>query len=77
VKSGVQMARLLEERNQKATPRVVRIVGITIAGMIASELNRICRSAKAMGSFGSRTPSKQPPSAAALIKQKLVRCIAY
>ena len=76
MKSGVQMARLLEERNQKATPRVVRIVGITIA-VIASELNRIYRSAKAMGSFGSRTPSKQPPSVAALIKQKLVRCIAY
>jgi hypothetical protein len=44
--------------------------GITIAGMIPSELNRICRSAKAMGPFGSRTPSEQPPSVAALIKTK-------
>src|SRR5438270_10773130 len=62
------MARALEERNQKATPRVARIVGITIASMIPSELNRICRSAEAMGPFGSSTPSEQPPSATAPIK---------
>ena len=42
---------LLDERNQKATPRVARIVGITIASMMPSELNRICRSAAAIGPF--------------------------
>ena len=51
----------LEARNQKATPSVARIVGITIASMMPSELNRICRSATAIGPFGSRTPSVQPP----------------
>src|ERR1700734_1330632 len=34
--------------------------------MIPSELNRISRSADAMGPFGSRTPSWNPPSIAAL-----------
>src|SRR5882672_6075345 len=38
---------------------------MTIASMMPSELNRICRSATAMGPFGSSTPSEQPPSAAA------------
>ena len=47
----------LDERNQKATPSVARIVGITIASMMPSELNRICRSAAAIGPFGSSTPS--------------------
>src|SRR5689334_11503966 len=41
---------------------------MTIASMIASELKRICRSAAAMGPFGSRTPSEQPATAAAAIK---------
>src|SRR5712671_6337897 len=36
--------------------------------MIPSELNRMSRSAAATGPFGSRTPSEQPPSIAALIK---------
>src|SRR6266853_1313172 len=45
---------------------VARIVGITIASMMPSELNSISRSAEAMGPFGSRTPSVQPPSVAAL-----------
>src|ERR1700730_8542623 len=67
-KSGRYTARVLDERNQKATPRVARIVGITIASMMPSELNRICRSPEAMGPFGSSTPSEQPPSAAAPIK---------
>ena len=44
---------------------MARIVGITIASMMPSELNRICRSAEAMGPFGSSTPSEQPPSVAA------------
>src|ERR1700730_1075211 len=67
-KSGRYTARVLDERNQKATPRVARIVGITIASMMPSELNRICRSPEAMGPFGSSTPSEQPPSAATPIK---------
>src|SRR5712671_7037584 len=44
-------------------PSVARIVGITIASMMPSELNRICRSASAIGPLGSSTPSEQPPSA--------------
>src|SRR5262245_24113205 len=36
--------------------------------MIPSELNMICRWAAAMGPFGSRTPSEQPPSVAMLIR---------
>src|SRR5262249_48459568 len=36
--------------------------GITIASMMPVALIRICRSAKAMGPFGSSTPSVQPPS---------------
>src|SRR5882672_9533851 len=34
---------------------------MTIASMMPSELNRICSSAEAIGPFGSRTPSLQPP----------------
>src|ERR1700752_42908 len=44
------------------------IVGMTIASMIPRELSRICHSAAAMGPFGSRTPSEQPPSVAAPIR---------
>src|SRR5262249_37389473 len=40
------------------------MVGMTIARMIPVELNRISRSAAAMGPFGLRTPSEQPPSVA-------------
>src|SRR5260221_9492769 len=54
-------------------PSVARIVGMTIASMMASELNRISRSAAAIGPFGSRTPSEQPPSAAAPIKRAVNR----
>src|SRR4029077_17972785 len=36
--------------------------------MMPVALNRICRSEKAMGPFGSSTPSVQPPSAAAPIR---------
>src|SRR5471030_1997651 len=57
------MARRLDERNQYATPSIARIVGITIASMMPSELNRICRSASATGPLGSSTPSEQPPRA--------------
>src|SRR5216684_3219248 len=60
VNSGWYRARQFDERNQKATPSVARIVGITIASMMPSELNRISRSAAAMGAFGSRTPAEQP-----------------
>src|ERR1700675_3317813 len=67
-KSGKYAAREFDARNQKATAKVARIVGMTIASMIPSELNRICRSAMAMVPFGSRTPSLQPPSAAAQTK---------
>src|ERR1043166_5481073 len=38
--------------------------GITIANMMPVALNRICRSARAIGPLGSSTPS-QPPSVAA------------
>src|SRR5215468_7055583 len=44
--------------------------GITIASMIPVALIRICRSAKAMGPFGSSTPSVQPPSTEAPIRTK-------
>src|SRR5262245_16733736 len=36
--------------------------------MMPSELNMICRWAAAIGPFGSRTPSEQPPSVAMLIR---------
>src|ERR1700722_6541899 len=64
-KFGRYRARSFDSRNQKATPSVARITGITIASMMPSELSRICRSAAAMGPFGSSTPSVQPPSSAA------------
>src|SRR6266480_6742338 len=67
-KSGKYAAREFDARNQKATASVARIVGITIASMMPSELNRICRSARAIGPFGSSTPSVQPPSVAAPIR---------
>src|SRR5215475_13287229 len=44
--------------------------GITIASMMPVALIRICRSAKAMGPFGSSTPSVQPPSNEAPIRTK-------
>src|ERR1700752_5159432 len=67
-KSGKYAARKFDERNQEATASVARIVGITIASMMPSELSRISRSAAAMGPLGSRTPSEQPPSVAAPIR---------
>src|SRR5882724_6178483 len=63
-KFGRYRARSFDARNQNATPSVARITGITIASMMPSALNRICRSAKATGPFGSNTPSPQPPSVA-------------
>src|ERR1700733_2620222 len=60
-KSGRYRARAFDARNQKATPSVARITGITIASIMPSELSRICRSAAAIGPFGSSTPSLQPP----------------
>src|SRR5262249_40987667 len=44
------------------TPSVATTTGITIASMMPVALNSICRSARAMGPFGSSTPSVQPPS---------------
>src|SRR3984885_8743957 len=67
-KFGRYRARSFDSRNQNATPRVARITGITIASMMPSELSRICRSAAAIGPFGSSTPSVQPPSIAAPIR---------
>src|SRR3954454_13724917 len=67
-KFGRYRARSFDARNQKATPSVARITGITIASMMPSALNRICRSARAIGPFGSSTPSLQPPSVAAPIR---------
>src|ERR1700733_1030220 len=63
--SGKCGARALDERNQKATPSVATMVGMTMASMIPSESKRIVRSADAIGPFGSRTPSEQPQRAAA------------
>src|ERR1700687_3393242 len=68
LKFGRYRARSFDARNQKATPSVAKITGITIASMIPSALSRICRSAAAIGPFGSSTPSVQPPSVAAPIK---------
>src|SRR5882724_1378257 len=63
-KFGRYRARSFDARNQKATPSVARITGTTIASMMPSELSKICRSAAAIGPFGSSTPSVQPPSVA-------------
>src|SRR5258708_7475761 len=63
-KFGRYRARSFDARNQKATPSVSRITGITIASMIARELSRICWSAAANGHYGSSTPSVQAPTAA-------------
>src|ERR1700731_498412 len=68
LKFGRYRARSFDARNQKATPSVARITGITIASMMPSALSRICRSARATGPFGSNTPSEQPPSVATPIK---------
>src|SRR5450432_3010179 len=67
-KFGRYRARSFDARNQKATPSVARITGITIASMMPSALNRICLSARATGPFGSNTPSVQPPSVAIPIR---------
>src|ERR1700722_6786875 len=67
-KFGRYRARSFDARNQKATPSVATITGITIANMMPSALSRICRSATAIGPFGSSTPSLQPPSIAAPIR---------
>src|SRR5437868_10964819 len=67
-KFGRYRARSFDARNQKATPSVARITGTTIASMMPSELSKICRSAAAIGPFGSSTPSEQPPSVAAPIR---------
>src|SRR6202051_2028493 len=67
-KFGRYRARSFDVRNQKATPIVARITGHTIASMMPSALSRICRAARAIGPFGSSTPSVQPPSVAALIR---------
>src|SRR5882724_3286415 len=68
LKFGRYRARSFDARNQKATPSIAMITGITIASMMPSALNRICRSARAIGPFGSSTPSVQPPSVAAPIR---------
>src|SRR6202051_1259795 len=67
-KFGRYRARSFDARNQKATPSVARITGITIASMMPSALSRICRSERATGPFGSNTPSVQPPSVATPIR---------
>src|SRR6202035_5301917 len=67
-KFGRYRARSFDARNQKATPSVARITGTTIASMMPSALSRICRSATAIGPFGSSTPSLQPPSIEAPIR---------
>src|SRR6267154_5606654 len=67
-KFGRYRARSFDARNQNATPSVAKITGVTIASMIPSALSRICRSATAIGPFGSSTPSVQPPSVATPIR---------
>src|SRR5882672_9979735 len=67
-KLGRYRARSFDARNQNATPSVATITGITIASMMPSELSRICRSAAAIGPFGSSTHSVQPPSVATPIR---------
>src|SRR5437588_2097909 len=49
------MARLLEARNHQAKPIVARIVGTTIASMIASASNRMMRSDPPTGPTGAST----------------------
>src|ERR1700694_2141566 len=67
-KFGRYRARSFDARNQKATPSVAKITGTTIASIMPSALSMICRSAAAIGPFGSRMPSEQPPSIAAPIR---------
>src|SRR5262245_6609121 len=61
-KSGIWRACLFDERNHQAAPSVARIVGITMASMIPVALSIMRRCAAATGPFGSSTPSEQPPS---------------
>src|SRR4051794_10925130 len=49
------------------------IVGTTITSMIPRALSRSCRSAAAMGPFGSRTPSLQPATVATPIRTPISR----
>src|ERR1700722_19183391 len=67
-KFGRYRARSFDARNQKATPSVATITGITIASMMPSALRRICRSARATGPFGSNIASVQPPSVATAMR---------
>src|SRR4051794_7409252 len=44
------------------------ILGVLYESLVPSELDRICRSAAAMGPSGSKTPSEQPPSVTAPVR---------
>src|SRR5260370_26356075 len=52
---------MLEARNHQAKRRMARIVGMTIASMIATESIRIVLSAAPTGTCGWSTPLSQPP----------------
>ena len=54
--SGKYVAFVLPARNHQAKPSVARMVGTTIASMIASELSRMVFSPAATGPAGSSTP---------------------
>ena len=53
-------ARVFEARNHQAKPSVARIVGMTIASMMASESSRICASPLPIVPCGSTTMRPQP-----------------
>src|SRR5882672_12943506 len=67
---GAYVARALPARYHQANPRMQRIVGTTIASMMASELNRITRSAFPTGPAGSRIPLQ--PHNAAIIENSVL-----
>src|SRR5260370_21959381 len=58
--SGQYDAFVLDARNQKAKAKIARIVGRTIASMIASESIRMVLSAAPIGPFGSRIFISEP-----------------
>src|SRR5579862_7740688 len=59
-KSGRKAARLLEARNQNAKAKIARIVGSTIASMMATESIRMVFSAAPIGPCGSRIFIAEP-----------------
>ena len=71
--AGVRLARALDALYHQAKAKVARTTGTTTTSMMAIELINSSRSADAIGPFGSRTPSEQPPSVVTPAKTKTLR----